>query len=317
MNERHDHDDTLDDEVRGLLRRPVRAPSLPPFAEIAARASRTRRRGPVLVAAALAGLLLLVIGPRLTSFVPASSTSAPTCEPTGSALDGPYDSGPYLWGQLDSVRIDPRSGQLLWTVRLGVRASAPSPASIQARARVLVEGRDLTVVGYELSEPTSRTLATDERVSVEACRQVALALRTVGQLPEGTFSYSVALDKVLRPGGESTTETFTTALACTPTPFTCAPTRATGTAAPSTSPNAILNTSFGVIYEGRGTGSAPDLTPSIRREGGTTPVARLTGNVLNQFLGAVAPDGRQIAYFAQPQSDAWVLYVLDPTAGSQ
>lgn len=317
MSDRHDHDAALDDELRGLLHRPVRAPSLPPFAMIASRTSRTGRRGPVLAAAALAVLLLFAIGPRLASLVPASSSTAPTCEPTGSALDGPFASGPFLWGQLDSVRADPGSGQLLWTIRMGVRAGAPASASIQARARVLVTGRDLAVVGYELTEPSVRTLATDERVSIEPCRQFALVLRTAGQLPEGTFSYSVSLDKVLRPEGDTTTETFTAALTCSPTPFTCAPAHATRTATPSASPSAVLNPSFGVIYQGRGTGSAPELTPNIRREGSTTPVVRLIGNVLNQFIGAVAPDGRRIAYFAQPQGDVWNLYVLEPKAGSQ
>ncbi len=83
-------------------------------------------------------------------------------------------------------------------------------------------------------------------------------------------------------------------------------------AGPSATPRSIgLQPDFGFIYSGVRPGYGKGSAPVVRREGELSVVAELAPSFFNGFTGAISPDGRLSAYFAQPQNKPWTLYLLD------
>lgn len=334
MSDRSDfqRDIAEEDEVSALLRSADARPTVPPFSEVTRRAEQHRDVSPGLafVAAALVVAVAVtgIAGWRAASTAPATSpmpsptlnasASAPPCfaPPPATALIGARPSGQWLQTSLDAVQpTDPQTNQLHWVLRFMVPQGAPAAATVFAHARISVStpnDRQL-ILGYEVTEPQRSAVGDSEALSVKPCNSLVLVVSMAGPLIDGTFPYTIAVEKVALPEGGTVTESFDVRLACSNRTRTCVVADAAATAVPTPTPVAgVLKPEFGIIYNGVRTGWEKGSAPLVRREGeANLAVGELAPSYFNQFGGTVTPDGRRAAYFAQRQDEPWALYLLD------
>jgi hypothetical protein len=321
-----------EDEVSALLRSSDARSTVPPFSEVTRRAEEHRNVGPGLAFVAAALLVAVVVagigGWRAASTAPTSSpapsptldasASGPPCfaPPPGTALVGARPSGQWLQTSLDAVQpTDPQTNQLRWVLRFMVPQGAPAPATVFARARISVSTPNdrQHILGYEITEPQQGAVADSEALSVKPCNSLVLVVRMAGPLIDGTFPYTIAVEKVALPEGGTVTESFDVRLACSNRTRSCVVADAAATAVPTPAPVAgVLKPDFGIIYNGVRTGWEKGSAPLVRREGEATfAVGELAPSYFNQFGGAVTPDGRRAAYFAQRQNEPWAMFLID------
>jgi hypothetical protein len=310
-----------EDEMRRLLRATERA-SVPAFSSVAARAKRGSTPSRTLAAVA-AAVLVIVAGIAL--FRPGTTpAAAPSISPSasGSSFETScviqtsglqtHVIGSSLAASLVSVRpTDQQTNQLWWTVRYF--NFGKSPATVSVQAQITASGRSfMQILGYQLTEPSARTLTDGEPLTIERCQWATFVIRTGGPLLDGTFPYEITIEKVGLPEGGTVADRFALTLACSSRSVTCDPVAANATASPTVTPDAaLLRSSFGVIYSGVRQGWDKGSAPLVRREGeADRAVGELAPSYFNQFGGSVSPDGRRAAYFAQRQGEPWAVYML-------
>jgi hypothetical protein len=209
---------------------------------------------------------------------------------------------------------DQQTNQVRWVVRFSMPQGAPGPATVSVRANITAGSQSFVhVLGYEILEPERRAVSDGELLNVRPCVSTVLVIRTAGPLIEGTFPYTVTVEKVGLPEGGTVSETFALRLACSNRTFSCTSVDAAATPSPTATPDlGLLKPEFGIIYDGIRQGWDKGSAPLVRREGETNfAVGELAPSYFNQFGGALAPDGRRAAYFAQRQNEPWTLYLLD------
>lgn len=336
MSDRDDLErDMAEEDVLASILRPSDQPgSIPPFAEVARRAELHRQMSPAFALAAATALVLVVIagiggwraastgaGPSASPVPSAtrdSSASAPPCfaPPPAAALVGARASGQWLQTSLDAVQpTDPQTNQLHWVLRFMVPQGAPGPATVYASARISVSSPNdrQKILGYEITEPQRSAVGESEALSVKPCNSLVLVVRMAGPLIDGTFPYTIAVEKVDRPEGGTVTESFDVRLACSNRTHTCvvADAAATPVATPTVVAG-VLNPEFAIIYDGVRQGWEKGSAPLVRREGQDyIAVGELAPSFFNKPNVAVAPDGRRAVYFAQRLNEPWALYLLD------
>jgi hypothetical protein len=334
MSDRNDVQRDIDeeDEVSALLRSSDARSTVPPFSEVTRRAEQHGNVSAGLAFVAAALLVAVAVagigGWRAASTAPTgspvpsptldASASGPPCfvPPPATALVGARPSGQWLQTSLDAVQpSDPQTNQLRWVLRFMVPQGAPAPATVFARARISVSSPNdrQHILGYEVTEPQQSAVADSEALSVKPCNSLVLVVRMAGPLIDGTFPYTIAVEKVALPEGGTVTESFDVRLACSNRTRTCVVADAAATAVPTPTPvPGVLKPEFGIIYNGVRTGWDKGSAPLVRREGQDhIAVGELAPSFFNQFNGAVSPDGRRAVYFAQRQGEPWTLFLLD------
>lgn len=334
MSDRNDfqRDIAEEDEVSALLRSSDTHSTVPPFSEVTRRAEEHRNVSPGLAFVAAALLVAVAVagigGWRAASTAPTTSpmpsptldasASGPPCfaPPPATALISARPSGQWLQASLDAVQpTEPQTNQLRWVLRFMVPQGAPAPATVFARAWIAVSSPNdrQHILGYEITEPQQRGVADSEALSVKPCNSLVLVVRMAGPLIDGTFPYTIAVEKVALPEGGTVTESFDVRLTCSNQTRSCAVADAAATAVPTPTPvPGVLKPEFGIIYDGVRQGYEKGSAPLVRREGdANSTLGELAPSFFNQFNGAVSPDGRLAAYFAQRQGEPWTLYLLD------
>ncbi|HYV21629.1 MAG TPA: hypothetical protein VEN31_03160 [Candidatus Bathyarchaeia archaeon] len=253
--------------------------------------------------------------------VPVPGTSAAPFEcglPSYLAL-ARHGTGSSLVTSLETVQpAGLQTDEVLWVVRFLLDRGAPGAATIEVMMEVRVlspAAGALPVVGYEEFEPERRVLKEGEALTLSPCKALTVQIRTAGPIRDGQNTYDIAIHKLGLPEGGVIEEHLTVDLSCSSRTATCD--RVPGGIRRSPAPTAdaaLLKPSFGIIYSGVRAGSSLQ----VRREGETKiAVAELAPSYYNEWNGAVAPDGRRAAYFAQTGSEPWTLFMFDGARNQQ